>query len=458
MPAAAQILPIVKDDPLAHLHDGAIARASGHPIPLRATRIVVRIDGGLAIVRTERVFANTEAEPIEATYTFSVPVHATLARMTVRIGDRHLVAQARLRDAARTDYEDAIDAGKTAVLHEEVLRGIHMLSVGAIPPGGELAVTSTWAIPLQAVSADLALLRVPTTIGQVYGRPPMSDSDAPFHGDARLEADLEVTCDSGSVRLANAGLIDGRAQLPLNAPIDIEVVGWIPRPLRGRAADGRVVTLDIEPAETGEAALDFALLIDRSGSMGSGATIANQSPLSTHDVVVSGLCAADALLHPGDYVEAWQFDTVVERVEPSESGLSALAKALGAPRGGTEIGRALGVVTRRSKARDILLVTDGQSYALDVQELARLGRRITVVLVGVGALDASVGQLAAQTGGELFVVSGADAGDALTQAIASLRREHVPPRRLAALPLAIAEGSLTVAATFVGKVGGQQAG
>ena len=32
------------------------------------------------------------------------------------------------------------------------------------------------------------------------------------------------------------------------------------------------------------------------------------------------------------------------------------------------------------------------------------------------------------------------------------------PRRLAALPLAITDGSLTVAATFVGKVGGQQPG
>src|SRR5258707_9529403 len=32
------------------------------------------------------------------------------------------------------------------------------------------------------------------------------------------------------------------------------------------------------------------------------------------------------------------------------------------------------------------------------------------------------------------------------------------PRRLAGLPLAIADGSLTVAATFVGKVGGQQGG
>ncbi|WP_346658112.1 ubiquinol-cytochrome c reductase iron-sulfur subunit [Bradyrhizobium sp. 154] len=32
------------------------------------------------------------------------------------------------------------------------------------------------------------------------------------------------------------------------------------------------------------------------------------------------------------------------------------------------------------------------------------------------------------------------------------------PRRLAALPLAIADGSLTIAATFVGKVGAQQGG
>ena len=32
------------------------------------------------------------------------------------------------------------------------------------------------------------------------------------------------------------------------------------------------------------------------------------------------------------------------------------------------------------------------------------------------------------------------------------------PRRLAALPLAVADGALTVAATFVGKVGAQQAG
>lgn len=40
---------------------------------------------------------------------------------------------------------------------------------------------------------------------------------------------------------------------------------------------------------------------------------------------------------------------------------------------------------RRKKvftAADILVITDGQSHALDVQALARSGRRISVVLVG----------------------------------------------------------------------------
>src|SRR5690349_9704576 len=99
------------------------------PIPLIHTKIEVRIRGGLAIVATERLFRNDEPASIEATLTFPVPVHATLARLTARIGDRELVAAALARNAARDTYEDAIDRGKTTVLHEEVLRGVHQLCV-----------------------------------------------------------------------------------------------------------------------------------------------------------------------------------------------------------------------------------------------------------------------------------------------------------------------------------------
>ena len=151
-------------DPLARFRDGAVQNHNGQPIPLRSTHIDVRILGGLAVVRTERIFRNDEAESIEATLTFPVPVHAVLTRLTTRIGERTLTAQARRKDAARARYEAAIDAGRTAVLHEQAMPGIHILSVGHVPPGNEVAVSSVWAQPLARTETGAAL-RIPTTRG-----------------------------------------------------------------------------------------------------------------------------------------------------------------------------------------------------------------------------------------------------------------------------------------------------
>ena len=100
------------------------------------------LEGGLAVVRTERVFRNAESRSIEATLTFPVPVHATLFGLATRIDGRLLRGVAQRRDAARTCYEAAVDRGHSAVLHEELLRGVHMLSLAHVPPGAEVTVAS----------------------------------------------------------------------------------------------------------------------------------------------------------------------------------------------------------------------------------------------------------------------------------------------------------------------------
>ena len=79
---------------------------------------------------------------------------------------------------------------------------------------------------------------------------------------------------------------------------------------------------------------------------------------------------------------------------------------------------------------DVLLVTDGQSHALDVHVLARRGARFTVVLVGEDSLAANVGHLAALTGGQIFVSSGLDLAEVLQQAIASLRGDRLDQPRI----------------------------
>jgi hypothetical protein len=259
-------LTLVGHDPLGQFRHLAKVRGTEQPIPLTATCFSVRILGTLALVTAERRFRNVEKTSIEAIMTFPVPVHAALVGLTAQIGGRRLVAQTQRKAQARERYEAAIDGGQTAVLHEEALRGIHMISVGHVPPGQTVAVQGLWVMPL-AARGDGWVLSIPTTVGDIYGRSPLPDSDDLTHAPVLQEAELEVSCDSGHAALLQGRLMQGRARVRLDAPIEILVTDAAVRPLHGVAADGRAVTLIVEPALGGEHDLDIVLLQDTSGSM-----------------------------------------------------------------------------------------------------------------------------------------------------------------------------------------------
>jgi len=442
------MLPVT--DPLHRFQDGARIAGSDRLMPLAGQRISVQIFGGLATVTTERRFRNEAAHSIEATITFPVPVHATLLHLSARIGDRAVTGIAQARNKARETYEAAIDTGKTAVLHEEVLRGVHMLSVGHIPPGTEIAITDRWAMPMAAtVEDDVTTLRIPTTVGEIYGRSPLPESDDLATGDVVHEAELEIITETGTAACGRTTLQDGRAKLRLDAPIVIDITGGVLRPVHGIAADGRAVTLTVTRADGGEAALDAELLIDRSGSMNSPATGAAGSP-SKFAVVQAGLREAAAALHPNDRIGLWEFADRPVRVKPRhDNGFAAAIEALTAPNGGTELGAALAAAAAEA-AVDVVLVTDGMSHALDIQALARTGKRFTVILVGADSLEANVGHLAALSGGQLFPVAEADAGRAIRQALATLRAAHHRAGPIEGAPQRVAAriGGMLVEATW----------
>jgi Vault protein inter-alpha-trypsin domain len=233
MPAIA---PQATIDPLGALIAGAFTSETKRPIPLLSTSFDVSVDSGLATVTTKRLFRNDEPNSIEATITFPVPVHATLFALEARIGGRILKAHAQRQELARETYEGAVERGKATVLHEEVLRGVHMLSVGHIPPGAEVEVSTIWAATLTVVG-DRAFLRIPLTVGDIYGRSSLPDSDALIHIGSIQTAELVVHCSDGAVELVGGHLDQGRTLVPLNAPIDLAIADWISRDLRGRAAD-----------------------------------------------------------------------------------------------------------------------------------------------------------------------------------------------------------------------------
>jgi hypothetical protein len=424
MPMTASI---VGNDPLARfLKDHA---ADKHPIPLIATRIDVTIRGGLAVVTTERTFRNSEQQSIEASMTFPVPVDATLCALTARIDGRTLNAVAQARVKARETYESAVEQGKAAALHEELLKGIHMLSVAHVRPGAEIVVTDTWTAPLSFVAGE-PRLRIPTTVGEIYGRSPLAPSDDLVTGPHVHEASIAVRCENGTASLLRAGPArDGRHTITLDAPIDIVVSSWSARQLAGIAADGRHVTLDIEPAPVADGALDIDLLFDRSGSMGEWAVGDGEARGTKLDVAKAGLLTVVRNRYGGaDTLRLWEFDDAVRFVgEASGRACQPLVEKLQGPGGGTEIGRAFGAVIATGKAKNVVILTDGKSYAFDPHRLARTGIRVTAVLIGEDALEAGIAHLAGMTGGQVFVAAGSDAGDAVAAAIAAARAPCVQP-------------------------------
>ncbi len=421
-------------DPIRVFMETQVARRSSRPIPLISTNFDVVIDAGLAIVTTTRVFRNEEKDSIEVTITFPVPIHATLFDLRAKIGNRSLVAKASRKEAARTTYEGAIERGKAAVLHEEVLRGVHMLSVAHVPPGEEIEVITTWVTTLTIIATE-GHLRVPLTVGDVYGRSPLSDADDLTGGGEPLIGALNVTCVDASVRLIGGFLENGKARVEMNRPIDLVVGQWRSRAHKSIAADGRSVSLLLEPAPSVAAALSVAVLVDHSGSMGD-PVIAGPRTRSKYAVVVTALRALAKLLKGSDMIDLWEFDNSprqigstgdsppgVEKISRRSNGqkLRALVDRLSAPAGGTEIGDALTAAIGQSNARDILVITDGKSHALDIQTLACKGSRISVILIGEDSLEANVGHLAALTGGDIFVSGGADIAELFHSALEALR-------------------------------------
>lgn len=95
-------------------------------------------------------------------------------------------------------------------------------------------------------------------------------------------------------------------------------------------------------------------------------------------------------------------------------------KKLNQPGGGTRLATAIRKVAS-SGIRDILVLTDGQTWDTLSVLAAELDVRISAVLVGKASLDASIGHLCALTGGELFYAPDAEVGPSVRFALNSKR-------------------------------------
>lgn len=411
------------DHPIATLREGlnAIVEGAPEPMPLKETRFDIAVEKGLAIIRTTRVFKSANSRALEAILTFPVPFDGVLTGLNAEIDGRKLKAVAKAKADAREDYEEAVSKGKMAILHEEPLRGLHMLSIGQLAAGKTVRIYTEMVMSL-SITGSTPFLKLPLVVGEIYGSSPFLPTDDIKAVDGLdLEAILHVTAEHGRVLFADGSNLVNGQPFKLDRHLYLQFPDQQFGTQKGIDAWGRDVTISLAIHETTKTALDIAILVDHSGStadqLGSG---------SVHSAMCKGLKAIADELTNDDLIALWEFDSAVDFVGHTRGkDLQKLAERLADPKGGTELGKAVETVMQ-TVPKPILVLTDGQTYAHEVEAAKKAGFPIHAILVGEGSLDAMIGHLAAQTGGQVISTYQNDVASALKGALPALRAPHSP--------------------------------
>ena len=192
-------------------------------LPLKATRVDVRIAGVIADVTVTQHYRNEGQRPIEARYVFPGSTQAAVYAMNVRLGERLLTARIQEKQQARIEFETAKKEGKTSALLEQHRPNVFQMNVANILPGDDVAVELRYTELLTPTDALYGFV-FPTVVGPRYNSPRGAavhekwmaapylqsgeDSAAAFEIKVTLDAPValkEVTSPSHAISVDGAG-------------------------------------------------------------------------------------------------------------------------------------------------------------------------------------------------------------------------------------------------------------
>ncbi|HSB99952.1 MAG TPA: VIT and VWA domain-containing protein, partial [Burkholderiaceae bacterium] len=413
-------------------------------LPLKATQVDVRIAGVIAAVTVTQRYRNEGQRPIEARYIFPGSTRSAVHALTVRIGQRQIVAQIREKQRARLEYDGAKREGKTAALLEQERPNVFSMNVANILPGDEVWVELQYS-ELIAPHDGRYRFVFPTVVGPRYRSAPAAPSvplsatahllpgvasNVAFDMTVRLDAPLpvrDVHCDTH--KLESLGLGTPHVQLALadEGPSDNRDF-ILEYGLAGERTAGGLMLYQAPPdadAENFFLALveppqavtpvqinprDYIFVVDISGSM-------HGYPLDTAKVLLRQLIGG---LRPSDSFNVVLFSgssrVLSEQSVPAtqaniERALRTIDRAGGG--GSTEIVPALRRVAALPKpddvSRTVVVVTDG--YVAVENEVFQLVRRnldqFNLFAFGIGgAVNRHLIEGLARAGqGEAFIVT-----------------------------------------------------
>ena len=395
-----------------------------------------KVTPGTTEVTVKQCYNNPESVPVEAVYTFPLPLDAVLLDMHVQLGDRILTGKILPRQESEDRYEDAITDGDKAIMLQQLQPGLFSMNVGNLMPGDNCVISYRFT-SLNRWGGDTLRFCLPATIAPRFGDPAaigMAPHQVPEYSMDESRG-LSITVRVMD-ELANATIScpshpcviepDGESTLVTlkdeTIAMDRDFI------LNVQTEAGAISSARVVPDQDGwlvhtsfcpriEAAAErqpraVKLVLDCSGSMAGDSVAQGREAL---------LRIIDSL-SPGDYFSLLRFGSTHENVFGGEEMLRvtdatiAIARAriqmLDADMGGTNIAAAIEAALANPRApldvaADIFLITDGNvwDHETSVKAARHSGHRIFTVGVGSAVTESYVRGLAEGTGGACELVS-----------------------------------------------------
>ncbi|HMN92737.1 MAG TPA: VIT domain-containing protein [Hydrogenophaga sp.] len=424
-----------------------------------------RVVGHMLDMSLEQRFRNPGSSHVEVVYTFPLPWHAVLLGLEVELNGETLVGLVRPKAEARTDYEEALNDGDSAILVSMNHDRSYTLELGNLMAGESCIVRLHYVQTLKPEQGSLRLT-LPTTIAPRYGDPqedggyephavPEASTSVHYPFDIRLDIEGEMAqarIGSPSHRISLRPMPAGESGPEPGAEVRLGAAAWLDR-------DFVLVFEDLVHASHGLAARDpivegqgvviasftprlpecpaqpvhMKILVDCSGSMGGDSIEAARNALLG---IVEGLTPEDrfSLSRFGSHVEH-RCKALWKGAPAALAAARRWAESLEADLGGTEMESAITSTLRLTgdKRSDVLLITDGEIEAVDdvVRSAQDSGCRFFVVGIGASVAEGLLRRLAESTGGSCeFVAPGEQVAPAILRLYRRMRTRRITHTRL----------------------------
>ncbi|MDL2060130.1 VIT and VWA domain-containing protein [Mesosutterella sp. AGMB02718] len=404
---------------------GLVTR-EGTPVPLTSLAWEAENTGLLLHLKCTQRYRNEGRGPIEAVYTFPVPIEAAVVSFSATLGGIRRTARAMKRSKAEETYENAVENGDSAAMVEYADDGLLTANLGNIAPGEDALVEIEAVLPLHWLSGTVRIA-IPTVVAPRYSRDGSEEPLLPHQqvetnvlASYRAEARFTLTGPLAAATIAAPGhrmaVSPGKDSTVVRitgAKADSDLIlllSDVP-PVNGAwfAADGdgcaACVTLTPASGKLVSQPAAFSILADCSGSMEGVSILKAQEALA----------ALTECLSDRDSVTLSRFGSATEVLIPKPSRFTSVfsrrdylpaVRSIEADLGGTEMEAALERVQELGP-RDVLLITDGEVWDSDkLKALAdRSGMRIFALGIGAAPAESVLRSLALSSGGSYEAAS-----------------------------------------------------